>query len=61
MTRPKIIIAPCVRCGKEVCSLSRSLYGLDELKAKTGVICSACATSEEKMALAMEMGRQLSH
>lgn len=37
----------CIRCGKTIYTANRSIYGLDDLKARLGRVCEACCTPEE--------------
>lgn len=48
--RPRIQLVPanCERCGREVYTANRSLFGLDHLKAKWGVLCNVCTTEAEQ-------------
>jgi DNA-directed RNA polymerase subunit RPC12/RpoP len=54
----RLVQVRCKRCGKEVQAASRSLYGLDALKAKFGVICQDCGR-DEVAGLNEEIGRQM--
>ena len=45
--KPKILTTNCRRCNKPIATLNKSLFGLDELKAKLDRICSDCITIEE--------------
>jgi len=56
MKRISIITAPCRHCGKPVATASRSILGLDELKARYGVVCSDCITGDEVQTLLIHMG-----
>ncbi len=55
--RIQMITAPCKRCGNPVTTASRSIYGLDRQKAEFGVVCSNCATPEEKYDINMQIGK----
>ena len=46
----------CRRCGKPLATTSRSLFGLDRLKARLGSICSDCMTEDEKQEMLEAMG-----
>lgn len=50
MKRPRVQLVPanCQRCERQVYTANRSLFGLDHLKAKWGVLCSSCTTEEEQ-------------
>jgi len=50
MKRRRITIerVNCRRCGKEISTASRSVLGLDALKAQYGSICHDCTTPEER-------------
>lgn len=43
----KILTTTCRRCGKPIATLNKSLYGLDELKARLDRICTDCITVDE--------------
>ncbi|MEG6512386.1 DUF2688 domain-containing protein [Desulforamulus ruminis] len=43
----QIVTTQCKRCGKSLVKTNRSLYGMEELKAKFGDICSDCMSNEE--------------
>lgn len=45
---PMIRTVLCPRCGKQVATLNKSLYGLDAAKAKYEGLCSGCVTAEEE-------------
>lgn len=45
--KPKILTTTCRRCSKPITTLNKSLYGLDELKARLDRICTDCITTEE--------------
>ncbi len=59
MRRISLISVKCQRCGKTLVATDRSLYRLDDLKRAVGVLCSDCATEEEKQELNHEIGKQL--
>ncbi len=46
--RPMIHTVPCPRCGKQVATLTKSLYGLDAAKKQYEGLCSSCVTEEEE-------------
>jgi RNase P subunit RPR2 len=46
-TKFQLIQTSCKRCGKPLVTGSRSLYGMDEAKAKYDRICQQCMTPEE--------------
>ena len=41
----------CKRCGKEIFTGNKSLFGLDALKEQLGKICQNCITPKEKRLL----------
>ena len=43
----RILTTTCRRCGKPIATLNKSLYGLDELKARLDRICTDCITVDE--------------
>lgn len=47
-TKFQLIKTNCKRCGRELYTGNRSLFGLDEAKKKLGGICSECITPEER-------------
>ncbi len=47
----------CKRCGKLLATASRSLYGLDTLKAKYGNICQDCITPDELVEMNDAIGK----
>jgi len=49
----------CERCGKELVTASRSLWGIDKQKEEFGVVCSSCITKEESTDLIYSMGKTL--
>ena len=53
--RFKLIPVRCPRCGKEVYTGNRSLWGADQVKAKYQGICSSCITPEEKAEMMQEL------
>lgn len=63
MKRSRITIerVNCRRCGKEISTASRSIYGLDSLKARYGSICHDCTTDDERneMLNAMATGERI--
>ena len=56
--RKKITIETvnCKRCGKSLSTTSRSIHGLDNLKAKYGYLCHNCTTSEERNEMVNAIG-----
>jgi RNase P subunit RPR2 len=42
-----LIKTTCRRCGKELYTGNRSLYGLDQAKAELDRICKDCITADE--------------
>jgi Protein of unknown function (DUF2688) len=46
--RVSLVKTSCKRCGCDLYTGSRSLYGADELKAELGGICTTCITPEEE-------------
>jgi Protein of unknown function (DUF2688) len=48
LKRFALVKTNCRRCGCEVFTGNRSLYGADRLKAELGGICSGCITAEEE-------------
>jgi len=63
MARKRITIetANCKRCGKIVHTTSRALHGLDNLKAKYGIICQDCTSPEELAEINNAIGEALAH
>ena len=55
-----IEIVHCERCGKEIATTSRSLYGLDTLKAHYCYLCFDCTTPEERYEIINTIGFALS-
>lgn len=55
-----IVTTTCKRCGKQIATGSRSLYGCDSLKAKWDRICSDCMTKEEEREMLIEQGQAIS-
>lgn len=45
----------CERCGKELVTASRSLWGMDKQKKEFGVVCSSCTTKDESNELLHSM------
>lgn len=43
----KVTSTVCRRCGRPIATLSKSLYGCDELKARLDRICTGCITVDE--------------
>ncbi len=58
-TKFKLIACGCRRCGKQILTGNRSLYGADEAKAKYGRICSDCATEQENYEMNMAIGKAI--
>ncbi len=48
-----IVTTICRRCNKPLTTLSRSLYGADEAKARLDRLCSDCTTPEERQEMLM--------
>ncbi len=44
----QLVKTTCRRCGKDLYTGNRSLYGLDEAKKRLDRICSDCITVEER-------------
>lgn len=51
-----IIATHCERCGKPIHTASRSVLGLDGLKARLGNICSQCIGTDKEHELHMAIG-----
>ena len=49
--RFRLVETTCRRCGTKLFTGNRSLYGLDEAKAKYDRICAKCITVEEQDAI----------
>ena len=49
----------CKRCGKTIYTADRSIYGLDELKARLGRVCETCVTPEENQEIQEAMANCL--
>lgn len=49
----------CQRCGKDIYTGNRSLYGMDDLKAKYGRICSACMTEAERQEMDLSVRNRM--
>jgi hypothetical protein len=54
-----IITVKCKRCGKEIATTSRSILGLDSLKAKYGNICQGCMDQDEQYRMLDEMANKI--
>jgi hypothetical protein len=61
MKKPRLITIPCRRgCGKELTTLSRSMWGMDDaVRQKYQGICHDCLTRKERYAMLDAMGKQL--
>ena len=59
MDRIRIETTTCRRCGQKLATASRSLLGLDQLKAQWRILCSHCITPEERHNLLIQMGEAL--
>lgn len=44
----QIITTTCKRCGKEISTLNKVIWGTNEMKEKYGRICSSCMPVEER-------------
>ena len=51
MIKYQLYKTKCKRCGKDIYTSNRSLYGLDELYAKYHGICEGCLTESERIEL----------
>lgn len=51
--------ARCSRCDKAIYIATRSVLGLDRLKAKWGIICEDCIEPEERHRMMIEQGEAL--
>ena len=49
----------CKKCGKELLTSSKSIYGLDKEKEEFGVVCSSCTTKEESASLLHSIGEKI--
>ncbi len=58
--RNRLTIVSCKRCGKSITTVTRSPYGLEQLKAEYGGICEACMPLEERLKLNELIGQALS-
>jgi len=47
--KPRIISTKCKRCGKNIATLNRSLYGANAAKAQYGSMCKDCLLPHEKI------------
>ena len=54
-----LMVGNCKRCGKELLTARRSVYGLDKEKEEFGVVCSSCATQEESASLIHSIGKTI--
>lgn len=45
--RIQIVVSKCKRCGCQLATASRSIYGNDVAKRKYELICKNCLTDEE--------------
>lgn len=54
-----LIKTKCERCGKEMVTASRSLWGMDKKKQEFGVVCSSCITKGESAELIHSMGKAI--
>jgi hypothetical protein len=54
-----LIHTSCRRCDKPLVTMTRSIYGLDSLKAEYGSICEDCISKEEKDKLLKSMSKQI--
>lgn len=59
MKRISLIKTNCKKCGKELYTTNRSLYGLDALKAEAGSVCEACTSAEEAARINAAIGESL--
>jgi hypothetical protein len=50
----------CKRCGRELATTSRSIHGLDNLKAQYGYLCHDCTTESERQAMIEAIGHGMS-
>lgn len=55
--RIQLIETKCEKCGKPLVTTSRSLHGLDALKAATPILCAGCATVETLWDINYAIGR----
>lgn len=46
--RFQIVYTTCRRCGKNIATGNRSIYGADRLKAQYDRICESCITNDER-------------
>lgn len=51
MSKFRIVTTKCRRCGRQVGTGNKSLWGNDKAKAKLDRICSDCITPEEREAI----------
>lgn len=54
-----LIKTNCERCNKELMTLSKSLYGLDNEKKQFGILCKSCVSRDEKMQIHDTIGNKL--
>lgn len=54
-----LLKANCKRCGKELVSANRSLWGQDKQKNEFGVVCSSCASQEEFASINRSIGKAI--
>ena len=54
-----LVVTHCPRCGKEVFTGNRSLWGADSTKAKYNGICSNCITPEERAEMMKEISKSV--
>ena len=59
MRRIQIFETKCKRCAKPITTTSRSLLGIENLKAKYGDICEACMPKDEQYQMLKEMGEAI--
>ena len=55
----RIETTTCRRCGKNLTTFSRSLWGLNDLKEKFGRICSDCVTADEDFEMNRQIGKSI--
>jgi hypothetical protein len=54
--RVALVKTKCKRCGKEICTANKSVWGLNALKKKFGSICDGCITPNERKEMLLQMG-----